>query len=1202
MYLKRLELSGFKTFADDTDFEFAPGISAVVGPNGVGKSNIADAVMWVLGEQSMKALRSPSSQDVIFAGTTDRRPKGMAEVSLTIDNSSGALPVDYSEVTITRRLFRDGDSEYLLNKSRCRLRDVTDLFMDTGIGRHAYSIVTQGEIDAILSIRSEDRRELIEEVAGIQKYRHRRRETTRRLEQTQGNIDRLSDLVAELERQREPLEGEAEQARQYKELAERLHEIELDLFAERYGERRQRLGRLTNELAVAQADIGSAEADVAQHDEEAGKLRETLDQLERELSELRRKAAAAQADLERARATQAVGAERIRAMGDQRAALERLIATRTETKTQLEERLAQQAEVGTSLRAQHEQATADKEQRAAVAAEAGQAADEARAAVEAAERERADLLGQLDALDRETEGLGGIREEVQGQRERLAAQRQGLAERERESQALVDERRQQFSAAESAHQEALEQIEQARDDLRAGRDSAAEHRRKTHLFEDAVGRDETRLAAVRDLEASREGYTEAVRTVLEAAEDGRLAGVHGALGDLVDVPSRYEAAVEAALADQLQWIVTDTFEQARAVLDFGAQNGLGRLTCMPLTALEHAVMPSPIAGMGREVVGSGDRLVKYDRQYRRLFEYLLGGVCVVRDLEAALANFRRWGARVKFVTLDGHALEPSGALAGGSFAAHIAAAARLRGEIQQLEATLELRRPYLEAMQRLNEAAERSIYTLEAELAEKEQGFAQTQAALAEARRDAAHAEEQLEAVAEAQREVAEEDSRLRDRLADLDRRLRQIAAEREGLAPDHAAREESVGQARARLTAAGSEAGEKQELLTVTQVAAAEAAERLRADEAIAQQIREEAQRVEAEIETAGREHEGLDEQEAELKRSLEEAAGTVEQQQAELERAAAQLEKSEQAHLQVREQAAQVEASRRRLADIAAERGTQVHRLELSIARAESDLEHIAERLADTYDLAPEEAISRMKEDLDTRALGKEAEGLRRRIRAMGPVNVGAIEEYQRVKAREDYLRDQRDDLCQGRDDLLQIIADIDAETQETFLETFEAVREQFREMFRMLFGGGDTTLCLTDEENVLESGVEIIVEPPGKRAQNLLLLSGGERALTAMALVFAMLRVKPTPFCILDEIDAPLDETNVERFASVLNDFKQRTQFVIITHNKGTMAHTDSLIGVTMSEPGVSMRLAVTLQEARDLADQELPRPVVQRELEL
>ncbi len=1204
MYLKRLELSGFKTFAHKTDFEFDPGITAVVGPNGVGKSNVADALMWALGEQSMRVLRSPSSQDIIFAGSNSRRPMGMAEVSVTLDNSDGRLPIEFSEVTVTRRLFRSGDSEYLLNKARCRLRDIQDLLADTGIGRHAYSVVTQGEIDAVLSIRSEDRRELIETVAGIQKYRARRRETLRKLDQTNANITRLSDLIHELASQREPLEQEAKVAAEYKELSARLDAAERVLLAEDYLRRRERLGRQAHDKDIAEKELAEAQAELAQLDQEEERLRAEQEQLDRELDELRRRAAEARADAERAQSAQALAAERERHIRDRRADLDRRVEIRTARLAALTQEAAAAA---TDRQTLTQKATGLEQQLQARRAEA-QAAREAEQAaareVAAAAEERHAAAAHIEGLQREIEGLETMQQELQERLARLQARAQALRDRQEGLQRQQAEAERLAQEREAAHAALMAELDTGREDLRVARQAMAAHRRKTQILSQSVAHTETRLQALQELELSREGYAAGVRAIMDAAEQGELQGIRGTIGELLEVPARYELAIEAALGEKLRWVVTETLEDARAALKLLAESGAGRATCLPLAALERGAIPPPasISSARREILGTADRLVRFGRRYRRVFEYLLGQVCVVQDLDTALDFSRRVGTRARFVTLDGESLDPFGALTGGAAASEDQAEIRRRREARELQAQLDSRTPSLEAMQRLENAADRSIYTLEAELLQSEERLAASQAALAEARRDAAYLQEQQAAAQEAQQELEEEIGEQRRKIEELGQRAAEAQTRRQRLMAEQDRLDQPLAAAQERLRQAQAATQEREREQTAAQVAHAELAERLRAQEQAENLLQAEIERLEREAAEAREERQRLDQQERDLAATAAENAELAQTKQAEAQAAQEEVARREAAGTELREALGRLGGARRRLQELVNDLQTRIRRAESGCAREETELEHITQRLADQYELTPDQAVAQRPADVNVRDLTREANEIRAQIRALGPVHVGAEEEYQRIKAREDFLDAQRQDLHTGREDLLQIIREIDEETRQTFLETFHAVAESFQLLFRQLFGGGDTTLTLTDPDNVLESGVEVIVQPPGKKSQNLLLLSGGERALTAMALVFAMLRVKPSPFCVLDEIDAPLDEINIRRFARVLRDFAQSTQFIVITHNRGTMEEADTLIGVTMSDPGISMRIAVTLQEAQALAEQPAPRRTVQHQLDM
>ncbi len=1195
MYLKRLEMRGFKTFARRTEFELEPGLTAVVGPNGVGKSNIADAIVWSLGEQSNRAVRAQTSQDVIFAGSETRSPLGMGEVKLVVDNSDGALPIDFSEVEICRRLYRTGESEYAINNSACRLRDIHDLFVDTGIGQAAYSLVGQGEIDAILSARSEDRRELIEEVAGIGKYRRRRQEARRKLDDTEANVRRISDIIYELSSQREPLEEQAVKARQYREIDRALRELELKLLGLEYKERQQALGKLANDQSVRTADLESTRAQLTLLNTEGERLAADLHRLEAELEQTRQEALEAEREAERTDRAHAVSAEKLRALQERLAELEGPDGGDGEREQELTDHL-------TALRQQR----ADSEQRTDALTEElnalrqrleqAQAQQEAQAQrVRTLERERQQHLQDAEAQEREAEALASIQGELRERVERLTSQREGLLRRYQEAAEGLEGTR-------VRHDQLAAQIEEARRLLAEQQRlhgeltrTLREHRTKRAILAGAATAAEARLALLEELERGHEGYDAAVQRVLAAAQAGELRGIRGVVGELVEVPSRYEQAIEAALSERLQWIVTDTQEQALAAVEYLRAQGGGYATFLPLSSLT-TVAPRAAEPSGEGCLGVGARIVRPVEGMRQIVEHLLGDVLIMRDLSSALRCMRRLGHQVRAVTLQGEVIERSGAIRGGAAAGD---GARLFGrarELAQVKDDLAQLKRSLAAMWECEERLEHSAQALAARLEQANGEAGEGRAELSELDRDLVHLQDQAEVTQQAVAEIDGEIGNLQGRLqetAQREQKARQQAAE---LRQRAQAVEADLQEARAEQRPT-EELEEQRADLVQREVALAELREKERSLEALVNQAAEELSRLTHERATLSETQQRLRRQIEELTADLEQTSQDLEHKRAQAQQARTRVSEGVRAVDELRDKSEELEASSRRLRRLLDEQNEWLQRAELSLTREQAQLENIELRLADVYEVTPEQAVELAgDEETKRRTLARDVNRLKREIRSLGHVNLSAIDEVERLSARESFLKEQREDLEAAREDLLQIIAEIDTAAEQQFMATFERLAEEFNDIFVRLFGGGSTQLYLSDPDNPLESGVEVVAQPPGNRQKHLLSLSGGQRAMTALALLFAMLRVRPSPFCVLDEIDASLDASNTDRFVELLRDFAERSQIIIITHNPRTMEAAHVLHGVTMDEPGVSRRISVELREAQRQAEE---RARVERE---
>ncbi len=1181
MYLKRLELFGFKTFAERTELEFGPGITAIVGPNGSGKSNISDGILWVLGEQGMKALRSAKSTDMIFNGSAARKALGMAEVHLTLDNSTGRLPTDFTEVTVTRRVFRSGESEFLINRTPVRLRDVQDLFLDTGIGKQSYSIISQGEVDAILSSRSEDRRALFEEVAGINKYKHRKKETLRKLEQTRQNLLRVSDIIEELETQLGPMAEQSEKARQYQEIHSELTVLQLSLLVTQY------------------VGLQSSQTRAKEREEELGKelesIRHGLHQLEIKETTLRAELQVLEDELEERRGVENRLSSAVQAAGN---ALE-LLKQQEDTAHTEHERLRQERAdwEGQSGQFDAEIAAAEVEQARlrviidgleaevadtdAALRDASSAVNEIAGVIQQRRGAYLDVLDQVAKARNELARVESMLRTSEGRTTRIASEQAEVA-------AKLAERREALAAVQAQvkeRQQVRERLIEQRAAANRARQSAveqqAELRREENRVREALAATRARQHTLQELEESLEGYFPGVRAVMAAMHGKKLHGWYAPLSELLQVPAELETAVEVALGANLQDVVTDSETSAREAVDLLKRAQAGRATFLPLDLLNPA--PCATVAVGGGILGLAVDLIDFDPRYETVARHHLGRAIIARDLDAALALAKSDAAKGwnRIVTLEGEVVQPSRAITGGSMGKGGGLLKRKR-ELRDLIEQVAASERESNALQRQVREAVTEVQRLEAELAALGKASEQAATALVEAERG----------VATLQRDVAA-----------LDERHGALAAEVEWITRE--------------LETTRAEQTQFNQALDTLEIA------RREAEEAI----------TEAERELAGgqSERDAITERYAALRLKLSEARGEAQNQQAAARRAAALRDSlgerlaqnasatavlvAQIARLQGSQAEATAEVTRLReaytrgsgeveaaknrraamLEGIAANLETQkaqreavedcqgrLHRANLRTTQVEAELSFLEGQFFDDYRLTPDQAVTRAQPVENRGVAVARLKELQAVIEELGVVNLGAIEEYDRIRERLTFLVVQRRDLEEGREKLLKVIAEIDATCKEKFLDAFVAIAREFQDLFVRLFGGGETHLSLEDPSDVLESGIEIHVTIPGKRNQHLLQLSGGERALTALALLFAMLRIKPSPFVVLDEIDAPLDEANIGRYCDVLRDFTADTQFLIVTHNKGTMEAADVLYGVTMEKAGVSKIVSVRLSE--------------------
>ncbi len=1182
MYLKALEIQGFKSFPDKTVLTFGEDITAVVGPNGSGKSNISDAISWVMGEQSARTLRGSKMEDVIFSGTEKRNPVGFAQVTLILDNSGGLFPtMETSEVMVTRRYYRSGESEYYINKQSVRLKDINELFMDTGLGREGYALIGQGRIDEILSQRSADRREIFEEAAGISKYRHRKEEAERKLERTVENLVRIGDKIAELELQVEPLRDQAEKAKRYLILRDELRVLEISVWLEKLEEIKTNAMKLRSDCAAARMEKERADAELealyAENDLFAQRMQDNDLEQERVRGEMQGIGTLISEE-ENAVAVQETVVQHNRSSIE---LLEREIAEQDERSGSLQEQIAEQhrrveaIDGKTALLQQELEKLLD--QARAAAQNAGSAAQEAeslRARETLATAEAADAKSRLSAVlagieemrERETT----IERDIENANERLDAARK---EERTAKRALEDAQDEADSVANviSGHQLRLSS--------RAKREeSCGEEVRNLTMEQNNM---QSRIALLTEMEKEYEGFNKAVRTVMQAAQHNTLRGVHGPVASLMRVEQRYAVALEIALGAGMQNIVVDRDEDSKNAINFLKQRDAGRATFLPLNVIRGNELNE--RGVEQELgfVGIASRLASYDSKYEQVFRDLLGRTVVVEDMDCGLAMARKYQQRFRIVTLDGQIINRGGSMTGGS----VSRSAGILTRTNELES---LKQKNEQLRQRLSDAKRE----------------------FDEITRECNAARYELE-VAEGQRRRAE-DAVLRHK-GEVDRHhalVENLAAAVENLEGEQLSLADRLKERRAQCSDIEREIAEKE---------AAAAALRVQVEEKLAGQsdllslsgklsedvssCREEMARLSAERETTVRAARDLEQVRGDMELDRDSRRARMEEYSAAIAKAEQEIERCSEKIAALRMQNAAGEQALAALRDakmqLEQERSAMNQRLRTcnetvqlasqSLTSLESKLttgqweeQQLLEKLWESYELSHSAAMEQRIELESVVKANRRIGELRREINSLGNVNVGAIEEFDRVNTRYTYLTEQRDDVNKAKADLLGIIDGLTGEMTTIFSQQFELIRKAFQETFLDLFGGGHATLELEDPENILDCGIEIKVQPPGKTLKTITLLSGGEKAFVAIALYFAILKVHPTPFCVMDEIEAALDEANVVRYANYMRTIADKTQFIVITHRRGTMEEADVLYGVTMQEKGVSKMLQLDLND--------------------
>ena len=1184
MKLKRLEIQGFKSFAEKTVIDFEDGTTAIVGPNGSGKSNISDAVRWVLGEQSAKQLRGAKMEDVIFGGTEKRKALTWCEVSLLFDNEDRALQMDCAEVLVTRRVWRSGESEYYLNKAACRLKDINELFRDTGIGKDGYSLIGQGRIDEILSVKSDDRREVFEEAAGIVTYRTRKEEAERRMANTRQNLDRVEDILSELEGQLEPLRQQADDAREYLALRDTLKDLELNAFLIHHDRHKASIAKLEALIAELDEELAAGEPEVAGLSEKREELGALADAIEAEDTILTAKVLEAARAMEAREGVNNVLRERIaHAEQDARreAALrleasdraEALMALREENQAEEETRAAKLDTVKVAL--------------VALETDLSQAQREAADREETLEAHKADIIQAMNRMsDMKTEQarLSALKQSLEG---RLQEAEASAVVFDDGGQSLRDALRQAEEKLRAAQAElaSLEGEAQGLDE--AVRSAAQESEALLESLRDKTAkRHETgsRLKVLREMERDYEGYQHSVRQALLHARGDR--NVHGVVANILKTPKQYERAMDMVLGAALQNIITEDEHAAKRMIEYLRQNRFGRATFLPLTTVRGRTL-SP---QERQVLdmpgclGVASELVSFDEKYRGIAESLLGRTVVAEDLEAGIEIMRRGRHAFRLVTLGGDVMHSGGSMTGGSVQSRMTSLLSREREIAEHEALLKALEKELGDVQERIDSLDKT--RAEAKRARNELYDQAHQAEIAVARETEHTANAGAELAAHDQRHEQAEllAEQIRTNLTDIGEQLARAQTIHEDGAMDQAGMQAKTSVMQQSLLEARNRLETLREEVTRSQVRAAAEERELDAVRREGERLRQEGSRLSSQQARREEDIRQQDEAFARDKAALAEGevahAGCVEA----LEKCRAEqtacASRRQAVQADTRALTAKLEETRAALSTAAEKR----HRTELQLVRGQNELKNLQDRIWSDYELTYAGALEFHREGFALRESEKEIASIRSKIREMGPVNVNAVENYRLTKERFDHLDTQKQDLLKATADLEDIIRELLVKMERRFRKQFAQLNQYFGKTFEMLFGGGHAELKLGDESDILNCSIEVVAQPPGKKLQLLTLLSGGERALTAIAILFAMLQLKPTPFCILDEIEAALDEANVVNFADYLNDFSKRTQFVVVTHRRGTMERCQALYGVAMEEKGVSRMVSVKLAQAQ------------------
>ena len=1179
MYLKNIEVQGFKSFANKINFQFHNGITGIVGPNGSGKSNVADAVRWVLGEQRVKQLRGASMQDVIFSGTENRKPLSYAYVAITLDNTDHQLATSFDEVTVARRIYRSGESEYLINGSSCRLKDVNELFYDTGIGKEGYSIIGQGQIDKILSGKPEERRELFDEAAGIVKFKRRKAAAQTKLENEKQNLVRVNDILSELEKQLGPLERQSETARQYLRKREELKRFDVNVFLLENARLREQLGDVEEKRSLAARDLAETSQNYEGIREEYERVAEVLEKLEQSIEEARSTVTDAGLTRGKLEGEMNVLKEQINSargseahLNNRRNALEEDIAARVQDREAL---LSEKGD--TDAKVQEITALADAAK--AKLEEIQTRIEELNSGIEAGKNtiigelnQRATIKTKLGRFDTMMEQVKIRKAELQSRLLRVksdeAAREETLKGLEAEFAAVTDQMR-ILNEREASMEQELSGFRQAL----TQKDAALQEAKSAYHME------KSRLEALSNLAERYEGYGGSVKKVMEQKE--RNEGIVGVVADIIHVEKKYEVAIETALGGSIQNIVTRDEDTAKRMISFLKTNRLGRATFLPLTSIRNYQRFRNTEALSEPgVIGTADTLVRIDDKYRDVAGSLLGRILVVDNVDNALKLNRKYNQSMRVVTLEGELLVPGGAISGGAYKNSSNLLGRRR-EIEELEKRVGKLALSVEEIDKDIEDTKARRTRMRVDLEAIKGDIQRKSIEQNTARLNIAQARERMEEEVESAASLQQEEQEIQEK-------TREIRTDKESVQQELIASEALEARTQEEIARFQQELEERRRAETEAAAAVSEwdlKVEKLRQSLGFQQSN---ADRIDGEIQRARAELEEVLEALRENGQAVERKQRTIEEIQKTI---MASYDAQNESEARLKEDMAQREelsarqksffARREELAQRQSALDKEVYRLNAQKERMEESMESQINYMWDEYEITLSDAASLRDGELtDLAAMKKEIASLRDQIRKLGDVNVNAIEDYKNLLERYTFMSTQRDDLVEAEKTLENIIQELDAAMRKQFAEKFAEIGREFDKVFKELFGGGRGTLELIEDEDILEAGIRIIAQPPGKKLQNMMQLSGGEKALTAISLLFAIQNLKPSPFCLLDEIEAALDDSNVGRFAKYLHKLTKNTQFIVITHRRGTMEQVDRLYGITMQEKGVSTLVSVNL----------------------
>lgn len=1182
MYLKRLELQGFKSFADKTILELMPGITTVIGPNGSGKSNISDAIRWVLGEQSMKSLRGTKSLDIIFAGTQNRKSLGFAEASLVFDNSDGALPIEYTEVTVTRKIYRSGETGYYINKVPCRLKDVLELFMDTGIGKDGYSIIGQGKIDEILSNKSEDRRHIFEEAAGIVKYRTRKQESEKKLEHTKLNLLRINDILTEIEGNLEPLQMQADKAKKYLNLREELKNIEIGLFVYNIEKYKQDLEKVVQDIEIMQSQCNDEEGRLERVKILKEELKSSIDEITETIENMSNIGFESQKQIEQLNSDINVAKTRIANNNENNDRYLKEIEEQNAKIQELKDEIEQKEAKKDNLKQNKEKFEKELNEKQA----------ELDKLTEKLSSKELEIEGYKHTVEENTDKKYELQSEINAQNINYQNFEKRQAQIKQEMQSTISELdgtrlnkediAKQFNEIENKKNKAQNSLNEVAKQREEANQKIKSFESNINILSSEMRIKESRLKFLIETEKEKEGYIKSVKSLLKDCENIKELGkgMNGVLANIIEVPDDLQTAIEMCLGASLQNIVTETETDAKRLVEHLRKNNLGRASFLPISSVRGKKLDK-IKGNESGIIGIASDLVKYNKKYEQIILNLLGRTVIVDNMDTAIKVAKQNGYTFRIVTTEGDLINPSGAITGGSVAKKTVNILGRGKEIEKLEKEIKNLKQKIEKLENDKQNYEESIEgilelsaDLEKELQEIDITYATEKQKVISINENIEKLEKRLNRLKEEQANLEKQKEEAVSTKGDLQVEINKIVEQNEELSKIITEFAELNKDDQKYIDDLNFD-------ITNLKISVSSFDESEASIQEIQERINQELENAHTSIENKNTQIEQIKKDNEELEKSIQETLQKIEEVKESVNSSSSKIEELKKERAQKSEKLSKQEDEITAKFKVIEDLKGQLVKLDVKKTKIEEDINGIINKMWEEYELTPNNAEQYQKPE-NVALTQRRVNSLRTEIRELGSVNVDSIEEYKNLKDRYDFMSEQRLDLENTMSKLRKVISDMTQIMKEQFKEKFKVINKNFGEVFAELFGGGKAELTLEDEENILECGIDITVQPPGKKLQNMMLLSGGEKAFTAIALLFAILKINPAPFCVLDEIEAALDDVNVFRYADYLKKFTDHTQFLVITHRKGTMEVADTVYGVTMEESGISKLLSMKLKQ--------------------